>query len=190
MRRAFTTLRTIDTTYDCDLRKTNYTGIFKMTDNESNDSLPKAASSSNATTEEGGASIFPSSLPTLKESVRTAVDSTNRLLGDLEQRAKAAREPLQTAWHTASENGTALTAQIATALERRHEYGPAVVAGASLSTGAFVSLRRGRVFPVGALAATIAGGAAYAAVYGTTDWDKALRALPQTVADRFRQQQR
>jgi hypothetical protein len=110
----------------------------------------------------------PTSDP-LKETLRSAVAATNRALAQLEKTTRSIQAPVSSAWQQASVTGSTAAAYALDAYEHRHEYGPAGVIATSVVTGGIVSLRRGR-FP-GAVAAVLAGGAAYGVIYGLDDFD-------------------
>lgn len=110
----------------------------------------------------------PTSDP-LKETLRSAVAATNRALAQLEKTTRSIQAPVSSAWQQASATGTMAAAYALEAYEHRHEYGPAAVVTTSVVTGGIVSLRRGRL--PGAVAAVLAGGAAYGVIYGLDDFD-------------------
>jgi hypothetical protein len=122
--------------------------------------------------------------PNIKESVRTVVDATNRTLADMETKVSAWKEPVVQTWHQVEESTSSTRAQLLDLYKQRYEYGPAIVVGAGLTTGALVSLRRGgRLWP-GAVAALIGGGAAAGLLYGGLENVE----LPKSWSDRFKRE--
>jgi len=100
----------------------------------------------------------------LKESLRSAVQTTNRALASLESTIKG---PITTAYHKTTETGSEIAAYGVDCYQRRHEFGVVGIAATSLTAGGIVTLRRGRL--PGVVAAAIAGAAAYGVVYGLDD---------------------
>ena len=98
----------------------------------------------------------------LKQSLRSAVAATNTVLAKAEGAVKG---PVANAWHQVSDAASTAAAFAVTAYDHRHEYGPAVIGGTVVGTGAIVTLRRGHYLP-GAVAAALAGGAMYGVIYG------------------------
>jgi hypothetical protein len=122
--------------------------------------------------------------PNIKESVHTVVDVTNRTLADMETKVSAWKEPVVRTWHQVEESTSSTRAQLFDLYKQRYEYGPAIVAGTGLTTGALVSLRRGgRLWP-GAVAALIGGGAAAGLLYGGLENVE----LPKSWSDRFKRE--
>lgn len=103
-------------------------------------------------------------LPSLKKSLRTAVQTTNRMLSTAEATVDTLREPVASTWQKVTRGGATAAAHVVTAYDRRHEYGPLGIVTTAVATGAVVTLRRGRV--PGAVAALLAGGVVYGVVYG------------------------
>jgi hypothetical protein len=130
-----------------------------MTDKDNNDP-PKPNDSGNAPTPTSG-------LPSLKESLRTAVQATNRMLATVHDTVVQVREPVVSTWQQVADSTSVAVSHVANAYDRRHEYGPAAIAATTFTAGAVVTLRRGRL--PGAVAAVLAGGLAYGVVYGLDD---------------------
>lgn len=99
----------------------------------------------------------------LRMGIHAAVETTNQVLAQLEQTQQRVRDTLQEPIHKTMHVGQQVSEQIDTLYVRRHEYGPYLVGGSALLFGGFMALRRGRL--PGALAGTLAGGAAYVAIY-------------------------
>lgn len=93
-----------------------------------------------------------------------AVQATNRMLSTAEVTVDRWREPVASTWQKVARNSSTAAANLVTAYDRRHEYGPLGIATTAVATGAVVALRRGRL--PGAVAALLAGGTAYGIVYG------------------------
>ena len=107
---------------------------------------------------------FPKELPSLKKSLSKAVAEANRGLEAAEETINHIRERVDPIIGQASETATFVAASATQLYENRKEYGPAAIAGAAISVGALVTLRRGKL--PGAVAATLASGVTYGVVYG------------------------
>ena len=107
---------------------------------------------------------FPKELPSLKKSLSKAVAEANRGLEAAEETINHIRERVDPIIGQASETATFVAAAATQLYENRKEYGPAAIAGAAISVGALVTLRRGKL--PGAVAATLASGVTYGVVYG------------------------
>jgi len=123
---------------------------------------PKAPAAGDA--EQSSSSSNNMSLPSLKENLSQAVQATNRALASAEETVSGMRDRVAPIVDQASEKATAVAATAAELYDRRHEYGPVLIGGTALTTGALVTLRRGKL--PGLVAATLASGAAYGVVYG------------------------
>jgi hypothetical protein len=107
---------------------------------------------------------LPKVLPSLKETLSKAVAGTNRGLETAEETVNHVRERMDPIIGQASETVTSVAAAATQLYEHRKEYGPVAIAGAAITVGALVTLRRGKL--PGAVAATLASGATYGVVYG------------------------
>lgn len=159
-----------------------------MTDSKDNNPPPKSISSSNSSSSENSSLPQLPQLPSssLKESLRTAVSATNRALASLEAVAGSVRDPVVNTWHQVADTGTAAAAGLATAYDRRHEYGPFAIGATGLATGAIVTFRRGRL--PGAVAAVLASGVAYGVIYGLDGGSQVIEQQLPAWMDRFKKQ--
>lgn len=123
---------------------------------------------------------IPSSA-SLKESIHTAVATTNATLSSLEGTyVHHIQEPAAQTWSQVSKTSWQITEQLSDVYQQRHSYGPYFIAGSSVTAGAIGTLRRGRVR--GAVSALAVGGLAYGLVYlrfEDLDW-------PTSISDRWK----
>mmetsp|Transcript_91 Transcript_91/g.387 ORF Transcript_91/g.387 Transcript_91/m.387 type:complete len:168 (+) Transcript_91:89-592(+) len=99
----------------------------------------------------------------LKQGVKSAVESTNDALAKVEETTISIQTPVLESIKTAEEQGSLLASQGMRLYDRRHEYGPYIVGASAVAVGGLAALRGGRL--PGVLAAALAGGVSYAAVY-------------------------
>ena len=123
---------------------------------------------------------LPSSA-SLKESIHTAVNTTNATLSSLEGTyVHHIQEPAEQTWSQVSKTSLQITHQLSDVYQQRHIYGPYFIAGTSLTAGAIGTLRRGRIN--GAVSAIAVGGLTYGLVYmrfEDLDW-------PTGISDRWK----
>lgn len=134
-----------------------------MSDNNKDETPP--APKEPARDVERAPSSSSSSSSKLKESLRTAVQATNRALASAEETVSGIRDRVAPAVDRASAQAASAAAAAAELYDHRKEYGPVLIGGTALTAGALVTLRRGGKLP-GLVAATLASGAAYGVVYG------------------------
>ena len=103
------------------------------------------------------------------------VDTTNTMLKQLEVATKNVQKPVTTVVETLEHYGTLVATQSRIVYERRHEFAPYYVAGATVGLGGIMALRRGRI--PGVIIGVLAGGITYMALYEplldqapTLDW--------------------
>jgi hypothetical protein len=111
----------------------------------------------------------------IHQGCKWTVDTTNAALGKLQVATKSAQKPVTTVVEECEKYGTMAATQCRIVYERRHEFAPYYVAGATLGVGGLSALRRGRV--TGVMLGALAGGITYMALYEplldqapTIDW--------------------
>jgi len=105
----------------------------------------------------------------LRPYISAAVRATNGFLSSLQERTEGLREPVVRGMEKVERRGSDLASSALIAYERRHEFGPYIVAGTATAVGGFVLIRRGKIPAV--VTATAAAGLSYFAVYETIPLD-------------------
>jgi hypothetical protein len=99
----------------------------------------------------------------IRQGCKWTVDTTNVALGQIEGVTKNIQKPVSTAMEELEKFGTKAATQCRIVYERRHEFAPYYVAGATVGVGGIAALRRGRV--PGVVLGALAGGITYMALY-------------------------
>lgn len=99
----------------------------------------------------------------LRDHIHAAVEATNKFLATVQDTTESIRAPIVKGLHSVESGGSRVATKAMHVYERRHEFGPYLVAGSAVTVGGIVSFRRGRI--PGALMGIMTGGLAYLAVY-------------------------
>ena len=97
------------------------------------------------------------------QGVKATVSGANSVLASLQSTSEGIRKPVTSALKETEHQGTKMLSHCRVFYERRHEFGPYYVAGATLGVGGITALRRGRI--PGVLLGVLAGGATYVSLY-------------------------
>mmetsp|Transcript_37580 Transcript_37580/g.82425 ORF Transcript_37580/g.82425 Transcript_37580/m.82425 type:complete len:198 (+) Transcript_37580:3-596(+) len=100
----------------------------------------------------------------LYDSISSAVSITNAALAQVEEKTDVLSTSVISRMRAFGSQASHVFRDGMVMYERRGQYGPQLVAGSALAFGGFVGLRRGRI--PGVLVGSIAGGTAYANIYG------------------------
>lgn len=95
--------------------------------------------------------------------VKTCVQGCNSALGRLQHTTEAIRRPVTTGLEHLEMTGEMVSSEARVAWERRHEFGPYYVGGATLGVFGLTALRRGK-WP-GLMLGGLAGAATYVTLY-------------------------
>jgi hypothetical protein len=99
----------------------------------------------------------------LKTSIKSGVESANKFLAGLEERADKYGQPVVSSLHNIQHEGEVVANKVTQFYEKRKQYGPEIIGGSALLVGGIVGLRRGRVPAIATAAVT--GFLAYVGVY-------------------------
>jgi hypothetical protein len=100
----------------------------------------------------------------LYESISSAVSITNAALAQVEEKTDDFSTSVISRMRSFGSQASHVFRDTMVLYERRGQYGPQLVAGSALAFGGIVGLRRGRI--PGVLVGSMAGGTAYANIYG------------------------
>jgi hypothetical protein len=137
-----------------------------MSTNDDSNNKPKEeennSSSSNFTLPDvkGASSLFQQGI---HQGCKWTVETTNTALGQLQVATKNVQKPVTTVMEEFEKYGTKAATQCRIVYERRHEFAPYYVVGATLGVGGISAWRRGRV--PGVVLGALAGGITYMALY-------------------------
>ena len=95
--------------------------------------------------------------------VKTCVQGCNSALGSLQHTTEAIRRPVTTGMEHLEMTGETISTEARVAWERRHEFGPYYVGGATIGVFGITALRRGK-WP-GLVLGGLAGAATYMTIY-------------------------
>mgnify|MGYP007080185026 CR=1 FL=1 len=104
----------------------------------------------------------------LSKGIHSLVQGTNAALAQLQTATKSVQQPVSTAIAHTEDICTQVATQTRVAYERRHEFGPYYVAGATVTVGSITALRRGKI--PGVTLGVLAGGFTYLALYNMEPW--------------------
>ena len=99
----------------------------------------------------------------IHQGVKASVSGINAALSQLQHTSEAIRKPVTTGMEHLEHTSTQVATEARIAYERRHEFGPYYVGGATVSVGALTAMRRGKV--PGLVLGGLAGAATYIALY-------------------------